>query len=207
MSALRIRIAVGLAALAAVLPVRGAGDKPKNPLPVEEWKLHSVLPLGDEYFRLEPVGARLVLTVSAASPEFEGWRRMRQGTRQFLLDAGGAAVRHFPGAVDFRVTATTLPGRRMVYEKPTILRTGAGMDPNQLVFGLHFRLKIFRGLEAHEIEPAAVSHPGAPQPVPSPEHTYLVSFNLQDVPADDRLMLEVFTPDGERVSRFHLELL
>src|SRR5512135_959827 len=109
MSAVRIRIAVGLAALAVALPVRGAGGKPRNPPLVEEWKLHSVLPLGDEFFRLEPMGGRLVLTVSAASPQFEGWRLMRQGNRQFLLDAGGAAIHHFPGSVEFRVTATAQP--------------------------------------------------------------------------------------------------
>ena len=45
-----------------------------------------------------------------------------------------------------------------------------------------------------------------PAEVPYDERIYLAGFNLNGVPATDRIVLEVLDPAGARISRFHLEL-
>jgi hypothetical protein len=92
----------------------------------------------------------------------------------------------------------------MAFDKPDPI---AGDDVNAWLKSLSFRLKIFNGLQSREVEPSSIQHLGMPVDVPYDERIYQISFDLDDVPPTDRLVLEIFSPDGTRVSRFHLELL
>jgi hypothetical protein len=47
---------------------------------------------------------------------------------------------------------------------------------------------------------------GVPADIAYKERIYRVSVNLPRVPMSDRVVLEVFAPDGERICKFHLDL-
>ena len=194
-----IRIAV--VALALTVPLGAATPQAQN---LEDWTFHALLPLGSTPLSLKPAGTGLTLMATAESPMFEGWKRVVRNHRSVLLDASGTPVRTFPETVNFRVTASTRSDRFMPFDKPDPI---PGDDAKAWLKQLTFRLKIFHGLEAREVDPAAVKNLGVPPDVPYDERIYLVGFEIKDVPATDRLVLEVFAPDGTRVGRFHLELL
>ena len=79
-------------------------------------------------------------------------------------------------------------------------------DVNDYLMHLQFRLKVFSGLSYFYVQPASVEMIGMPAEVPYDERIYLAGFNLNGVPATDRIVLEVLDPAGARISRFHLEL-
>ena len=191
-----------LATVAVLLASFGIAARPTQD--ADDWTFHSLVPLGFAPLTLKPSNTGLTLMATAESPQFEGWHRVVRNSRRTLLDAAGTPVRTFPGSVDFRVTASTRSDRVLPFDKPDPI---SATDANAWLKNLTFRLKIFRGLESRELEPAAMKNLGVPLDVPYDERIYLVSFDLQDVSASDRLVLEVFAPDGQRVGRFHLELL
>jgi hypothetical protein len=193
---------IAAVALALVVPLGAARARQAQEL--EDWTFHALLPLGSATLSLKPAGTGLTLMATAESPMFEGWKRVMRNHRGVLLDASGTPVRLFPETVSFRVTASTRGDRLMPYDKPEPI---PGDDVGTWLKQLTFRLKIFDGLESREVEPAAVKNLGVPPDVPYDERIYLVSFDIKDVPSSDRLVLEVFAPDGTRVGRFHLELL
>ena len=45
-----------------------------------------------------------------------------------------------------------------------------------------------------------------PAEVSYDERIYRIRFNLGRIPIDDRIVLEVFSPTGERLSKFHVDL-
>ena len=47
---------------------------------------------------------------------------------------------------------------------------------------------------------------GVPDDVPYNERVYRVAFEIGSVPTDRRMLLEVLTPQGERICKFHLDL-
>jgi hypothetical protein len=180
------------------------GSAARQPQDPDEWTFHSLMPLGFAPLTLKPSNTGLTLMATAESPLFEGWHRTVRNGRRALMDSAGTPVQAFPGSVDFRVTASTRSDRVMPFDKPDPI---SAPDANAWLKNLTFRLKIFHGLDAQELEPTAMKNLGVPLDVPYDERIYLVSFDLHDIPASYRLVLEVFGPDGERVGRFHLELL
>src|SRR3954466_14485141 len=80
-------------------------------------------------------------------------------------------------------------------------------DLNSFLLGMHFRLKVHRGLKVSVIKPENVHLIGVPADQPFEERVYKVAFDTNDLPLDARLVLEVTGPDGEKLSRFHLEVL
>jgi hypothetical protein len=196
-------------AMLAVAVCAGAGgnksggpDQDESYL-TSEFDYHAVNPLGVESLMLEPSKKLVNLMVSATSPEFEGLRRLPSGRQPVLVNEGGKQVRQFPESVTFRVTAST--GVDPVDPDP--LPTKTELSPEDYLLHLHFRLKIFHHLDSWTLEPQSSEMIGMPADVAYNERIYLVRFNLQDLPAEDRVMLEVFDDSGQRVTHFHLELL
>jgi ubiquitin-protein ligase len=58
-----------------------------------------------------------------------------------------------------------------------------------------------------ELEPLSVKIIGVPADTPYDERIYRVSFELPNIPVDDRIVLNVLSPNGECLSKFHLQLL
>ena len=196
---------IAAAALLFALPLEAArAPQPPAAQDSEDWTYHSHVPLGSAPLSLKPSGAALTLMATAESPMFEGWHRVTRKDRRILLDASGTPVRAYPQHLRFRVTASARGDRVMPLDRPDPI---SGDDANAWLKGLSFRLKIFTGLHSREVEPASIQHLGMPIDVPYDERIYQISFDLDDVPATDRLVLEIFSPDGTRVGRFHLELL
>jgi hypothetical protein len=165
---------------------------------------HKVVPLGMDTVRLDPARELVSMLASVTSPGFEGMRRSPVQGKVRLRNASGKPVRSFPGELDFRVTAEQAQGKTAA-ENPVALQTA--MTSAQFMLSLRFRLKVFHGLDSFYLEPTSVEQIGPPADVPSVERIYIAHFRLEQIPATDRLLLEVLTPGGERVLRFHMELL
>jgi hypothetical protein len=191
-----------------VVCVAAAAAEPGTKAPPDpdlEYTFHSVLPLGVDAVALKPGKHTVYLLAAAESIGFDGMRRIRTAPGQYqMLDAHGQPVTAFPQFVDFRVMATRRDlGAPDVepfpMEEPVV-------DMNQYLLGLQFQLKIFHGIECRTVVPVAVQLIGMPGDVPYDERVYRASFNLGQVPIGDKLVLEVLDAQGQRLSKFHLEL-
>lgn len=168
-----------------------------------DFQFHSVVPLGMESVQLLPSRQLLNLLASATSPEFEGMERRTSRGCVVLLRSRGGSVRYFPDQVDFRVSAST-EGKSF---DPDPLPVQTQIAPSEFLLGLHFRLKVFYGLNSFYIEPYSVEQIGEPADVPASERIYVAHFSMRNLPVTDRILLEVLDPAGERITRFHLDLL
>jgi hypothetical protein len=187
-----------MVALLAV-PAAGSGAAPA------EMVLHTLIPLGNVSFTLDGHRNPLHFWATAQSASFEGWRIVGDGRARALLSPNGEAVRYYPRALDFRVTASASGNPALELEHPLPLQVSSPLD--DYLRNLQFRLKIFRGLHARVVQPTAVKMIGMPADVPYDERIFRVSFELPMVPIQDRMVLEVLAPDGERICKFHLDLL
>ncbi|MGI9103445.1 MAG: hypothetical protein ACR2IF_13485 [Terriglobales bacterium] len=163
---------------------------------------HTRIALGSESFTVHPWKSQLTVLASAESADFEGWRLETHGERHVLLDGQGQPVRFFPTRLDFRVTAGTLT--RLFGSMPFPLN--ASLDTNDYLLQLRFRMKVFHGLRQRTIEPEEVTLIGVPKDIPFDERIFHVSFDLDRIPLEDRIVLEVVAPSGQRLCKFHLDL-
>ena len=170
--------------------------------PVTEFAFHAVVPLGVEGFVLHDLRQTMYLLASARDPQFEGYRRVMIEGRRTLLDAAGHPVLSYPRDLHFRVTAST----RLKLVGVASWPESAGQTANQYMLGLRFRLRIFRGLQQRVVNPSTVKMIGMPADVAYDERVYRVSFQVGELPITDRVVLEVLSPGGKRLSRFHLDL-
>jgi hypothetical protein len=161
------------------------------------------VPLGIETFRLEPAKRDFYLMASAENPMFVGMRRVTGGDREELLNANGKAVTVYPERVQFRLTASSRA--KLLDDKP--FDTNSPLTLDQLLDQLRFRLKVFHGLTFRYIEPAFVEDVGMPRNMPYDERIYRIGFDMGKIPIQDRVVMEVLTPSGQRLCKFHLDLL
>jgi len=168
-----------------------------------DFRFHSVVPLGMESLELLPSHRLVNLLASATSSQFEGMERRPSRGHVVLLSDRGRNVRYFPEQVDFRVSATT-EGHGF---DPDPLPVETQIAPGEFMLGLHFRLKVFHGLDSFYLEPESVEQIGEPADVPASERIYVAHFTLRNLPVTDRILLEVLDPSGQRITRFHLDLL
>ena len=165
--------------------------------------LHSTIPAGYDVLMIKPGGTVLTLLGLIECPELEGVQQVTQGTTTKVLNADGEPLTHFPRDFSFRITASL---RKTVLVEPTEVFDIAE-TPQDLLLGLKFRLRTFHGLQTRQITPESVQMIGVPADVPYDERVYRVSFSVADLPVTDRCVLEVLAPDGERLTRFHFDLL
>ena len=162
------------------------------------------LPLGADAFRLEPANREFYLLSCVEDRRFNRLQVSRVRKSPFVIDASGDVWKNYPSEVTFRVTATAMdPGSL----KSDIDNIDEASDLNSFLLGLHFRLKVFEGLNMRTIKPIAIRMIGMPSDVPFDERIYRVSFQTGDFPVNARLVMEVLSPAGKLLSRFHLELL
>jgi hypothetical protein len=162
------------------------------------------IPLGIETFRLEPAKQDFYLMASAENPDFIGIKRvMAKGEPMKLVARDGKKVSAYPERIQFRLTASSR--EKLLEDHP--FGTEAKIPLNELLVKLKFRLKIFHGLEYRYVEPAFVDDVGVPRNLPYNERIYRIGFNMGHVPIEDRVVMEVISPTGERLCKFHLDLL
>ena len=175
---------------------------PAKVAPETELGYHALIPLGSETFLVQSWKSVLTVMASAHNQHFEGWRRQSRGEQRWLVDRAGQPVRFYPTAVDFRVSVGTRT--RISGSEPFPLH--AAFPVNDYLLNLRFRLKIFHGLHQTIVEPASVAIIGVPSDIPYQERIYRASFALPEVSINDRIVLEVLAPTGERLCKFHLDL-
>jgi hypothetical protein len=191
-----------LAGMVLCLAVAGGASGPSTPASPVVFVYRARIPLGSETFAVQPWRSVLTVMASAENPHFEGWRRETHADKELLLDASGRPVRFFPRHIDFRISVGTRTHVSDIEPFPI----QAGLALNDYLLGLRFRLKIFHGLQQTVVEPDEVALIGVPSDVPYDERIYRASFQLPRVPIEDRIVLEVLTPQGERLCKFHLDL-
>jgi hypothetical protein len=144
----------------------------------------------------------MYLLVTAENPVFQTWETSDAHRMPRTLE--GTKVKFFPSHIDFRVTATARASELVgIDDYPITLPAGT---LNDYMTKLHFRLSIFHGLDKRELQPESIENLGMPDDVSYDERIYRLGFDIgSQVPVDDRLVLEVLSPDGERLGKFHLE--
>ncbi len=177
----------------------------------ETFLVHAPMPLGVEAIRLEKAGDKntktkktVYLLASVENQTLDGLSVTRAPHHGRVKRVDGSEVSTYPDALDFRVTATAI-GNEFEGVDSYTLKTRQSL--NDFLLGLKFRLKIFRGLEMVQMKPANVKLIGVPAYEPYEERVYRVSFETPKIPLDARIVLEIFSADGQRVTRFHLEML
>ena len=165
---------------------------------------HALVPLGAEAYELQGDRWKAVVTLlaSAENPEFEGMMR-RTESRDALFSGDGKPVRFYPERISFRVTASF----RTRLIEPSPFPISANVAANDYLLHLQFRFVVFDGLRQTVVQPETVEMIGMPGEVPYDERIYRVVVDLPHVPLRDRVVLEVRDPDGERICKFHLDLL
>lgn len=172
-----------------------------------EREFHSVIPLGAERIDLHPADRNLYILATAESPGFEGWHTREDGSSgdKSLLSADGTPVKFYPSHVDFRLTATAMRPDLLLIDSYGTLNL-APAQINQYLLGLTFKLLIFHGLDVTTVEPDSIRMIGMPAEVEYDERTWRASFSMpRPVPTDDHIVLEVLSPTGIRLCKFHLD--
>lgn len=198
MKALRAAV-VGLAAVVAF----GAAAFSRSSWQENQNSFRSITPAGYEVIALDPSGANVSLLALVDCPEIQGAQQVSQGEQAKIVSAGGATLTRFPRRFSFRVTATL---RKTILDPPASSVTTPD-DPRQFLLKLGFRLKAYDGLKVQEMAPDSVEMIGVPADVAYDERVFRVNFDVGERPITDRFVLEVFSPQGQRLARFHFELL
>lgn len=180
-------------------PLAVRADEPK-----EEFYFHAPVPLGVEAVRIAETKKTVYLLASVENQSFDGLHVMRDPHEGRVQRVDGSVVQNYPAALDFRVTATAMVSDFEGIEPDTI---HSKQPLNDFLLGMQFRLKVFRGLHMTVLKPLNVKIIGVPAYQPYDERIYRVSFDTPKIPVDARLVLEVLDSDGQRLSRFHLEML
>lgn len=152
---------------------------------------------------LKPSKATLSLIGLIECPELEGAQQVAEGTHKRLVSAEGETIKEFPQRFSFRITASL---RKIFLEGPS-----ASIDvadaPQDLLLKLKFRIRAYRGLEVREIVPQSVELIGMPADVPYDERVYRINIDTGNLPITDRLVVEIFSPQGELLTHFPFSLL
>lgn len=188
-----------LAAAALVV----SAQVPNSDNPNRVFWIKTPLPLGAEQINLKPSGKHFLLLGCVEDQRFNRLQVSRVQKSPFVIDAAGNVWKNYPDGVTFRVTATALESGMIQLDTENINESG---DLNSFLLGLRFRLISFRGLRMTELQPSSVKLIGVPAEIPYEERVYRVSFDTGNFPVDNRLVMEVLSPKGQLLTRFHLEL-
>jgi hypothetical protein len=164
---------------------------------------HATMPAGTTVVQLKPSGATLSLMGLVECPEIEGLQQVSQGLRAKVVSSRGVTLQRFPQHFSFRITASL---RKLLLEGPDHSLT-TGDDPQAFLLKLGFRLRVYDGLDMHEVVPDRVTLIGVPAEIAYDERVFRVSFDVGQLPVTDRVILEVTSPEGEGLTHFAFSLL
>jgi hypothetical protein len=165
--------------------------------------LRSNIPAGYDVMVLKPSKATLSLMGLIECPELEGAQHVAEGLHKRLVSADGYTIKVFPHRFSFRITASL----KKVFLDGPVTSIDVRDDPHQLLLKLKFRIRAYHGLEVREIVPQSVEMIGMPADVPYDERIYRINVNTGNLPITDRLVVEIFSPQGELLTHFPFSLL
>jgi hypothetical protein len=161
-------------------------------------------PLGTDLIRLVPGNEVLSMLLTLESKELEGAKLVHASEGNRLIGRDGKDITTMPEELTFRFTV----GSKTQLMEHDALETEFDGTVDEFQSTLRFRLKIFHGLDFVELEPESQKIVGVPADMPYDERIYRVRFKLpKNTPTTDRMMLQVFDSEDERVGRFPLQLL
>lgn len=169
-----------------------------------EFVFRQLTPMGGDAVILMPARQKIQLMATLEAKELEGVRQIKYGDDVFLRGPNGESIRYYPRELRFRFSI----GKKVVYieKNPTPIMTSD--TPDEFQSNLRFQLKVFRGLEAEVLEPSEAKIIGVPRNIPYDERIYSVRFQLpRQVPAYERMKLEVRDRNGNLVAKFQVQLL
>lgn len=165
--------------------------------------MRGATPAGYKVIQLQPSGAVVAVLALIECPQIQGAHRVSRGLDSRVVLADGTPLSRFPRHFSFRVTASL---RKMIMEPPS-LSLNYRRNPEDLLLGLKFKLRDYNALVTRTIDPESVSLIGVPADIPYDERVFRVNFDIGDRPVTDRLLLEVYAPDGEPLGKFCFDLL
>lgn len=170
----------------------------------QEFVFRDRTPMGGDALILMPSKKRLQLLATLESKELEGVRQIRYGQDEYLRGPDGGPFRFYPRELRFRFSI----GQKVTFIEKNPNPVETKDTPDEFQSNLRFQLKLFRGLDAEIIEPEESKIIGVPKNIPYDERIYSVRFKLpRDVPADERLKLEVYDRNGNQIAKFQVQLL
>jgi hypothetical protein len=171
---------------------------------VPDFSFRAPVPLGVEAFQLRPVGRKCFIMASVVNPALDGVHVVRELHGGSVTGPDGTPMPEYPAVLEFRVTASAMNDDLLGFEYENVEGV---QNVNKFLLNLRFHLKIYRGLHMTVLRPVNVKLIGVPADQAFDERVYSLAFNTADIPVDARIVLEVLAPTGERLARFHLELL
>jgi hypothetical protein len=178
------------AGLALAAPARNASRSAPG--------LRSNIPVGYDVLLLKPSKATLSLIGLIECPELEGAQHVSEGSHAKLISSDGSTVKEFPQHFSFRITASL----KKVFLDGPVTSIELPDDPQQLLLHLKFRVRAYHGLEVREVEPQSIEMIGMPADVPYDERVYRININAGNLPITDRLVVEIFSPEGQLLTHF-----
>jgi hypothetical protein len=164
----------------------------------------SIVPLGGLKIELKPSNRDMFILASAESPYFDGCYSRTDATG--LFTASGKKVAFYPTHIDFRLTATAMRPKMLDIDTYGALHVPE-TEINDYLLHLRFDVLVFHGLQKTTIQPSSVQLIGMPADVPYDERVFRISFDSpQQISIYDRMLLEVLSPSGDRLCKFHLDL-
>jgi hypothetical protein len=189
----------GLLLIVAGLAVVAAPRNSLKPTP----GLHSNMPAGYAVMVLKPSKATLSLLGLIECPGLEGAHLVAEGSHKKLVSTDGATIRQFPQRFSFRITASLkkllIEGSERSVDVPD--------DPKELLLKLKFRVRAYNGLEVREIVPQSIEMIGVPADVPYDERVYRINIDAGNLPITNRVIVEIFSSQGEPLTHFPFSLL
>lgn len=163
----------------------------------------AIMPLGSDSILLKPANQRLNMLVSVECLEMERIVANGDSHNRTVTDLDGKPVLYYPHEISFRFTI----GSRTASDEVAPNEVESKDTTDHFQSNLHFRLKVFHGTNASTYEPVEAKMLGVPANIPFDERIYHFTFKLNNIPVEDRMMLEVLDDQGNRVGKFHLQLI
>lgn len=197
---------LGLMVLGGCVPcVAGSALPIASPLQVVH-VYHRIIPLGSEVFsyRNGKQHNLFYIMASAQSPVFEGELLCTRAGRHLLTNPDGTPVERYPRELRFRVSVAQRDSL-LFLDQPLPVES-RDQSFNELITSVKFELHIFRALNKRVVRPSRVQSIGIPPDVPANERIYEVTFDLDDIPISDRVVMRVLSDQGERLAKFNFDL-
>ncbi len=189
----------GLLLIVAGFAFAVAAKNPPKTMP----GLRSNMPAGYDVMLLKPSKATLSLIGLIECPELEGAQHVAEGLHGKLVSTDGNTIKEFPQNFSFRITASL----KKVFLDPPVNSVELPDDPQELLLKLKFRILAYHALEVQEIVPQSIEMIGMPSDVTYDERVYRINVHAANLPITDRLVVEIFSPQGQLLTHFPFSVL
>lgn len=197
MSLLLRRSLVGLGCFALMAAMIAAAQQ------AEVRRFTSLEHLDNDTVKLSGSGELLTFLATWIEPSLSRYQRVGSGQEAYIRTVDGERVTKYPEKMMLRVTM----GNKTLLQERKPLELDTDMSADELARNVHFRLRIYNGLESRILEPMRARMIGVPKDIPYNERIYVVEFRLKSVPVEDRLVLEVLDRRDQRVAKFGISML